>query len=178
MAVEIAIQRELAHRMKVTAPHLRPSNSNSTKEVFPSQFTSPSQASKSIALPGSTPRLSLSPNLSGTKRKETLPVSTASNPPQQNRQPFHRDISHKAEADDNVYCKICNLSCSSPFNLKQHLMGYKHREKLLELESGKKSGTSENSRSYERHWCDMCKISCMNEELLKLPFKVKSTRLN
>ncbi|MED6194587.1 hypothetical protein PIB30_029965 [Stylosanthes scabra] len=33
--------------MKVAAPHLRFSNSNSTKEVFPLQVKSPSQASNS-----------------------------------------------------------------------------------------------------------------------------------
>ncbi|XP_057730900.1 UBP1-associated proteins 1C-like [Arachis stenosperma] len=152
MAVEIAIQRELAHRKKVAAPHLRSPNSNSTKEVFPLQVKSPSQASKSIPLPGSTPRLSLSQHLSGIKRKKTLV---------------------NAEADNSVYCKICQVSCSSPFNLKQHLIGHKHREKLLELESGEKAGTSESNRCYERQWCDICKVSCMNEELLKLHFQGK-----
>ncbi|MED6122411.1 hypothetical protein PIB30_039526 [Stylosanthes scabra] len=129
----------------------------SSQSLIRQLVKSPSQASKSIPLPGPTP------HLSGTKRKETLPVSTASNPPQQNCHPLHPYTSYKAEADNNVYCKICQLSCSSPFNLKQHLIGHKHRQKLLELESG---GTSEK-------WCDMCKVSCMNEELLKLHFQGK-----
>lgn len=102
------------------------------------------------------------PNLSGTKRKE-FPTSSVHQYPHQRPRPSHGGLNHKANADD-LYCKICQVPCASPFNLKQHLIGQKHKENLQG--KGNREGGSQ-----ERQWCEICKVSCMNEDLLHMHFQ-------
>ncbi|RDX80491.1 Zinc finger RNA-binding protein, partial [Mucuna pruriens] len=90
-------------------------------------------------------------SLSGTKRKEP---STRSS----HQQPFHESFNGEAKTDD-IHCKICQISCSSPSNLKQHLKGHKHRQ------------TVQKGRSNQTQWCEVCSVLCMNEDLLKLHFQ-------
>ncbi|TKY73347.1 Zinc finger RNA-binding protein [Spatholobus suberectus] len=173
MPVELAIQRELEYRRIVAAFHLRP-NTNSTEEVkssndvsHPKPFPGPS-SSKFSSLLGT--RRKESPtrsahhqrlqqqqpisSLSGTKRKES-PTRSAHHPHQQ---PFHGSLNHQAKTDD-LCCKICQISCLGPFNLKQHLRGHKHKQKL------------QMGRSNQTQWCEVCSVLCMNEDLLKLHFQ-------
>ncbi|CAL0314724.1 unnamed protein product [Lupinus luteus] len=115
----------------------------------------------SMSLPGP----SSSPLLSGTKRKE--PTRNTDDPSLQSQQPFHGSLDHE-DKTQNVYCEICRVSCSSPFNLKQHIRGQNHAENSRVLEFSENAGKEGSSN--QRKWCEMCEVSCPNEALLKLHF--------
>ncbi|KAJ1406273.1 Zinc finger C2H2-type [Sesbania bispinosa] len=169
MPVELAIQRELVYRRKVAASHLGPNN-DSIEEILPlQQVKSSNQASHPMPLSSPSSWQFSSSNLSGTKRKE-LPTSSAHYPPLQHQQPFHGSLNHKANTD-SLNCEICQVSCSSPFNLKQHLIGSNHQKKLSEK-------TGSEGRSNQRQWCELCKVSCMSEDLLKLHFQGHRHKVN
>ncbi|XP_028763479.1 UBP1-associated proteins 1C-like [Neltuma alba] len=136
--LEIAIQKELIYRRKVT--------SSSIQTLQQSPLSS---------------LLSSSPCLSGTKRKELV------NP---------HDLPLECQNPDKLYCKICELSCSSPFNLTQHLMGRKHKSKLKEQDSEHHQKKGMEGRRNQMKWCDLCKVPCMTEDLLNLHFKGKKHR--
>jgi hypothetical protein len=113
--------------------------------------------------PSSSPVLSTS--LLGAKRKE-LTTGFQYLPPQQ-PQPFHGIVIPGNEAD-NGFCKVCQVHCSGAFNLKQHVEGRKHKEKIEELEGarhreklhvleyGKGGGEIPN----QPKWCKLCKLWC------------------
>ncbi|OIW05405.1 hypothetical protein TanjilG_28870 [Lupinus angustifolius] len=110
---------------------------------------------------------SSSPLLSGTKRKE--PTRNAHDPSLQSQQQFHGSLGYE-DKTQNLYREICQVSCSSPFNLKQ-LRGQNHAEKSRDLEFNDKAGKEGSSN--QRQWCEMCEVSCPNEALLKLHFDGK-----
>lgn len=69
---------------------------------------------------------------------------------------LEKHLLESAQTYHRLHCKLCNVVCSSDFNLEQHMKGQKHQGKLQELVNG------------QRRWCEVCKIPCMNEELLKM----------
>ncbi|PIA62940.1 hypothetical protein AQUCO_00200749v1 [Aquilegia coerulea] len=67
----------------------------------------------------------------------------------------------------SLFCKECQLACSSALTLKQHYKGKKHRSKIAELtlqrmESMEIPNIGQNI-AMAPLWCDVCNISCMNE---------------
>ena len=71
---------------------------------------------------------------------------------------------------DNLFCKICQVQCSSAFNLKQHFKGRKHKAKVEELELNRKYG---GGKANQLQCCELCKVICMDETLLKQHFQGK-----
>ncbi|KAF7838504.1 UBP1-associated proteins 1C-like [Senna tora] len=145
--LKIAIQKEMTYRTKfLSSLHRRPhdrDDHHSIQNFLPLKVSPSVQTPQQVAPPPPLlPPASTPSSLSGTKRKEP----------------------------DNLYCEICRVSCSSVLNLKQHLMGHKHRSKLQELELNQ-------NNSNGRHWCEVCKVACMNEDLLNLHFKGRKHRV-
>ncbi|KAI9088463.1 hypothetical protein K1719_029912 [Acacia pycnantha] len=56
-------------------------------------------------------------------------------------------------------------------------MGRKHKSKLKDqdLEHNQKNGME--GRSNKIHWCELCKVPCMTEDLLNLHYKGKKHRI-
>ncbi|KAL2318360.1 hypothetical protein Fmac_032236 [Flemingia macrophylla] len=91
-----------------------------------------------------------------TKGKKESPTRSVHLPNlQHHQQPFHGSLNHKFNRDD-LFCKICQIFCSSAFNLKQHFNGQKHNRKL------------QMGKSNRMQWCEVCSVTCMDEDLLKL----------
>ncbi|KAH1126728.1 hypothetical protein AAZX31_06G188700 [Glycine max] len=121
---------------------------------FSLNVKSSNDASLPKSLPG--PCTSKFSSLLGTKGKES---PSSDHLRLQHHHPFHGTLNHEGELDD-IYCKICQISCSSPSNLKQHLRGRKHEQML------QKGGSNS-----QMQWCEVCCIPCMNEDLLKMHFQ-------
>ncbi|POO01937.1 TFIIH C1-like domain containing protein [Trema orientale] len=167
MPVELAIQRELAYRRKLAwlqvKPDFKPEYDESFKDFSPLQVQSWSQSS-SLNHPNAS-------NLSGTKRKE--PASALQPMPLllQKQQPFHESLMLDCTSVDHRFqCKLCNVECSSQFNLEQHVIGQKHKARLLQF---RENNDSEEMAKGQRRWCEVCRIPCMNEQLLRLHLEGK-----
>ncbi|XP_024028171.1 zinc finger protein 346 [Morus notabilis] len=134
MPVEHAIQRELAYRRKL-ALQLKPDD-DFLKDLFPLQVQS--STSSPISEPPSSSDIS-----SESKRKEppnttilqTLPIV-------KNQESFHGNpMPERTPNDHRLHCGLCNVVCSSGFNLEQHVNGQKNRAKLQELREHPSSST-------------------------------------
>ncbi|KAL4633596.1 hypothetical protein ACB092_04G133500 [Castanea dentata] len=200
MPVELAIQRELAYRRKVAmlqftldedlkdlmplqvlSSHSSPIHSPrplerhsaspspipSTNHSVLSSLSSPSHSPRPLEGPNSSPSPVPSTNLSGIKQKELTNCL-------QYLQPEQPGLSHGSvmlkDQLDNLFCKICQVQCSSAFNLEQHFKGRKHKAKVEELELNRNYG---GEKANQLQFCELCKVTCMNETLLKLHLQGK-----
>lgn len=108
-----------------------------------------------------------SSNSSGTKRKEPPSVLQPMPVPLRNKQSFQENftLDSTTPTDYRFQCKLCNVVCLSAFNLEQHMIGQKHKARLVQL--GENNGSEEMAKGQLR-WCEVCRIPCMNEQLLRL----------
>ncbi|KAF8369862.1 hypothetical protein HHK36_032109 [Tetracentron sinense] len=132
MPVELAIKRELAYRRKVEMLRLQ-QRTDFKKSPMRSQG-SPS-----------------SPSLVGIKRKALIGNPQCFPAP-------HPRPSYSYQP--NLVCKVCQVVCSSVYDLKQHCEGKKHSAKLKELEESWRNCEKKVSKP---KWCKVCRISCINE---------------
>lgn len=57
-------------------------------------------------------------------------------------------------------CIICDIPCTSAFNLNQHLQGKKHKAKMDVLSGRKKKSGLDGNMDL---WCSLCNVPCMND---------------
>ncbi|XP_057951656.1 uncharacterized protein LOC131146235 isoform X2 [Malania oleifera] len=116
----------------------------------------------SIESPRQEPSVSPSLSVLGIKRK--APDSRLQFQPPQQQKPIGSCHS-SVKKMDNLFCKICQVPCSSNICLEQHLRGQKHSARLLKLKSGKKNGEEKGNQQRE---CKLCEIPGMDENAFKL----------
>ncbi|GKV35576.1 hypothetical protein SLEP1_g43824 [Rubroshorea leprosula] len=115
----------------------------------------------------SRPRSSSNPSISGVK--QSAPSSNSQFLQLQLLQSFNNDDMLEPRAD-NLFCEVCQVTCPGPFNYKQHISSKRHQFKVQELKFSRKDGEDDypvaNQRG--RKWCSLCRIWCMNDDLMKL----------
>ncbi|KAK4252491.1 hypothetical protein QN277_014484 [Acacia crassicarpa] len=170
ITLEIAIQKELMYRRKVTSSSIQ----TLRKSPLPSLLNS-------------------SPCLSGTKRKEPnnphdlplecqnqdklyckickLSCSGPSNLTQHLMGRKHKsklkdqDLEHiqkngiGGRSNQIHWCELCKVSCMTEDLLNLHYKGKKHRIELQKFEMSKEKGGETTS---QRKWCELCKIWCID----------------
>ena len=114
----------------------------------------------------SSRRLTSGPQSSGVKRK--APTSSFNYQQHQMLQP--RYDSHTPETQiDGLFCKVCQVPCSDPNCLKQHLQGKKHRDRLQNLTPSTNIG-EEGAKPETRTddlFCKICQVPCSGLKSLK-----------
>lgn len=149
-----------------SAPGFCPGTSQIPNRPFqPSSFR-PSSVPNHYPNPGPRPRPhpTHQPSYSGIKRKATSGFRHQAphkpQPPQENY--------IVVDSSGNMFCKLCEVPCSGPFCLKQHLKGHKHKAKLQLLKMDRKNGGEQGNKQPR---CDLCQILCTNEDGLKMHYQ-------
>lgn len=73
--------------------------------------------------------------------------------------------SQKRKQTLDYYCDLCQVDCNNPFNLKMHLKGKKHQDKLKEPKGMKITGGG--TEANERLHCELCGIRCSNKLIFR-----------
>ncbi|XP_058228036.1 uncharacterized protein LOC131336265 [Rhododendron vialii] len=155
-------------------PCVSPSNSHPTQMPFlaPRQIPSPrslarpssrSLSSRSLVRPSLIPR----PFLPGIKRKAT--TSNLQYRPPKQPQPSNNNFV-TVDPLGNFFCKACQVPCSGPDCLKQHLKGHKHKAKMQCLQMSKREGRGKEGALH----CELCQIWCTDGDALEMHLKGKS----
>ncbi|KAK6920929.1 hypothetical protein RJ641_014607 [Dillenia turbinata] len=110
--------------------------------------------------------LTSAPNASGIKRKAPSPPPTILQTPP----PVRQQLTQTSPLG-SLFCDLCQVPCSSPFYLKQHLHGHKHKMKVAMTDLGKNSCV--NRVNPLMKWCELCQVCCPNEDALEQHFKGK-----
>ncbi|XP_063938308.1 uncharacterized protein LOC108193574 isoform X1 [Daucus carota subsp. sativus] len=113
---------------------------------------------------GPRPRPHYQPNYSGFKRKATSGFQHQG--PHKPQLPQENYIA--IDSSGNMFCKLCEVPCTGPFCLKQHLKGHKHKAKLHLLKMDRKNGGEQVNTQLR---CDLCQILCPHEDALKLHYQ-------
>lgn len=154
-------------------PYRSASNSQPTQMPFPAPSQIP--IPRSLARPSSRPLSSRSlvrpsliprPFLSGVKRKATT-GNLQYLPPKQ-PQPSNSHVT--IDPVGNFFCKACQVPCSGPENLKQHLKGHKHKAKMQWMQMSKREG--EGREGTPR--CELCQVWCTNGDALEMHLNDKN----
>lgn len=117
---------------------------------------------------GSSPKTNFRPRATpnfyaGTKRKATnrdlmiLP------------EPSPATIDVMKQPVDELFCEVCQASCSSARTLHQHLKGRRHRANLKWRQDKRKSGQA----AIGSLRCDLCRIFCADRALLEMHWRGK-----
>ncbi|XP_026454358.1 zinc finger RNA-binding protein-like [Papaver somniferum] len=66
----------------------------------------------------------------------------------------------------NIWCKVCQVPCTSVFNFKQHCQGRKHKSKV-EVEELKHLTICNDKKDSGPVWCDICSVPCSDGSAYK-----------
>lgn len=149
-----------------SAPGFCPGPSQIPSRPFQPSVFRPSSMPSHYPNPGPRPRPHPThhPSYSGIKRKATSGFQHQaphnSKPPQENYIAI--------DSSGNMFCKLCEVPCTGPFCLKQHLKGHKHKAKLQMLKTDRKTGGEQENKQLR---CDLCQIVCSHEDALKMHYQ-------
>ncbi|KNA19115.1 hypothetical protein SOVF_064270 [Spinacia oleracea] len=71
--------------------------------------------------------------------------------------------------EEDYFCELCEIDCTSEFNLRMHFNGQKHKAKKREANSKKVSESGVSQWGTRQHkYCDLCRIWCTDESSFRL----------
>ncbi|XP_021734092.1 zinc finger RNA-binding protein 2-like [Chenopodium quinoa] len=86
------------------------------------------------------------------------------------KKPIHQQV----EAE-KYYCELCDVDCTSEFNLRMHFKGHKHKAKQRDANSKKVSAGVVSQQGVKPHkYCELCAIWCTDENSFRLHLDGKS----
>ncbi|KAH9623341.1 hypothetical protein KSS87_000313 [Heliosperma pusillum] len=183
MSAEVAMAREMAFKNKLQK--LSMESSSSSSDPFHSQVPTqiscqrPGMPHGSIPPPFPRPHTGLtrtwtpSPSNSQMSMSMSTPIWRPVNPSDQKRKaPINSD--HLAHLG-TFYCLVCQIDCTTSYNLMMHYKGQRHMAKLLGQPVGKKGpGGSTLSTAKDRLYCKFCGIWCKDEYIFRIHLQCKN----
>ncbi|KAK9748099.1 hypothetical protein RND81_02G036000 [Saponaria officinalis] len=178
MSAEFAMSREMAYRNKlqVLTQHSGSCNITDTnRDLLLSQVPTPTPGS----MPPPIPRAQTSssqiwtPNLSTDQISASTSMWRPINVPDQKKK---APMNHNQPAQlGSFYCLVCQIDCTTSYNLMMHYQGQRHKAKLQGDPRGKTvSGGNSLSTAKDRLYCKLCGIWCKDEFTFRFHLQCKN----
>ncbi|KAL9239497.1 hypothetical protein vseg_013811 [Gypsophila vaccaria] len=180
MSADVAMSREMAfkNRLQILRQDCGSSNSSSssitdsTRDLLISQVPSGS-------MPPPFPRAQTSvtqiwtPNLSASQISASTSTWRPTNISDQKRK---APTNHGQPAQlGSFFCLLCQIDCTTSYNLMMHYQGQRHKAKLQGDPRGKAiSGGNSLSTAKDRLYCKLCGIWCKDEFTFRFHLQCKN----
>ncbi|KAL2935277.1 Translation initiation factor IF-2 [Bienertia sinuspersici] len=167
MSVEFAMQREMEYRENLekqgplkcrVVEEPRPTSSQDSR-ITPRPMINPY-----LQNPGSAP--SARPPPYPNQPQQLRPSPSSAGPSRSS------DHQRKKGLPPGIFtCKVCQIDCTTGFNLLTHYQGQKHRARLRGVKGKEVDNVGATPKLNERRpYCDLCGIWCADEHTYRLHF--------